>query len=61
MTTFTTEDREFVELHIKSFPRPQECALTHPFCTNNQSEKEANNAKALIKYRIEDSSEDIAD
>lgn len=60
MTTFTTEDRELIELHIKTYLPAQECALMHLPSITNQL-KNNTNTKALLHYRIEDSSEDLSD
>jgi hypothetical protein len=58
MTTFTTEDRELVELHVKSF-QTQQCALTHPPEAIKTDHPQL--AQHILKYRIEDSSEDLVD
>jgi hypothetical protein len=58
MTTFTTEDRELVELQIKTF-QSQHCHLTHP---GGQSLKNLPvQAQAVTPYQMEDSSEDLDD
>ena len=56
MTTFTTEDRELVELHIKTFP-PQQCLLTHPIVEASRNNSGRNDV--ILQYRIEDSSDDL--
>jgi hypothetical protein len=58
MTTFTTEDRELVELQIKTF-QSQQCLLTHPSC--HPQKYTSPKPQALAQYRIEDTSEDLDD
>lgn len=57
MTTFTTEDREKVELHLRAYPN--QCYLTKPSEKKLVLSKDQINALKLVKYRIEDSSEDL--
>lgn len=56
MTTFTTEDRELVELLVKTF-QPQ----NNPQANARDKNTEASSSKTIAYYRIEDSSEDLDD
>ena len=58
MTTFTTEDRELVELKIKSF-ESRHCHLTSP--GDKTPKNPGVQTQALTPYQMDDSSEDLDD